>query len=78
MRLDLRTCAAAGKELAQSGWKVERVREAAAGIDLQCFYGGEGGRPARVLWGTVALVGCLGRRRAVGRPLFEPGDCKSL
>lgn len=46
LRWDLRTCAAAGKDLAQSGWKVERVREAAAGIDLQCFYGKEGGREA--------------------------------
>lgn len=43
LRSDLRTCAAAGKELAQSGWKVERVREAAAGIDLQCLW--RGGRP---------------------------------
>lgn len=63
LRSDLRTCAAAGEELAQSGWKVERVREAAAGIDLQCLW--RGGRPPS--------SGSVGNRGAGGLPGKEEG-----
>lgn len=63
LRSDLRACAAAGTELAQSGWKVERVREAAAGIDLQCLW--RGGRPPS--------SGSVGNRGARGLAEEEEG-----